>query len=163
MGEKEGWEKCMNINLSGVLNGINVVASNCCKEREVTILNVASILGLFNAQQPKGWAYNTSKSAVVTATRCMATAWPNVRMVHILYSLESRFQYLFVAVPVSVGDPHSDTQRLYGGRSEANGQASGGLDERSGGGPRFPNASGRRPIGGRDGLVEGLPALFHSR
>ena len=56
------------------------------------IVNVASILGLFNAKQPKGnvaflgtpfgnpsavyislgWAYNTSKSAVVTYTRCVA-------------------------------------------------------------------------------------------
>merc|ERR1712029_414889 len=38
---------------------------------QVTILNVSSILGLFNVQQPKGWAYNTSKSAVVTASRCI--------------------------------------------------------------------------------------------
>ena len=37
------------------------------------IVNVASILGLFNAQQPKGWAYNTSKSAVVTFTRCIGS------------------------------------------------------------------------------------------
>ena len=83
MGDKEGWQKCIDINLSGVLNGIHVVSSKSSErtENHVTIVNVASILGLFNAQQPKGWAYNTSKSAVVTATRCMATSWENVRMV----------------------------------------------------------------------------------
>ena len=83
MGAKEGWEKCLDINLSGVLNGINVVSSFSDEKRKVTILNVASILGLFNAQQPKGWAYNVSKSAVVTATRCMAKSNDNIRMVPI--------------------------------------------------------------------------------
>ena len=28
MGEREGWRKCIDINLSGVLNGINVVMNH---------------------------------------------------------------------------------------------------------------------------------------
>lgn len=49
--------------------------------RHVTVVNVASILGLFCAQQPKGWAYNTSKSAVVTASRCIGHGIKHIRMV----------------------------------------------------------------------------------
>ena len=81
MGEKEGWRKCMDINLTGVLYGIEVATGLAPQGHPVTVVNVASILGLFNAKTPKGWAYNTSKSAVVTATRCMATASPHIRMV----------------------------------------------------------------------------------
>ena len=75
MGEKEGWNKCVDINLFGVLNGITTVMSRLVysiilfsksaknavifyrtpeRAHEVTIINVASILGLFNVQQPKG-------------------------------------------------------------------------------------------------------------
>ena len=75
MGEKEGWNKCVDINLFGVLNGITTVMSRLVYSiilfsksaknavifyrtpegaHEVTIINVASILGLFNVQQPKG-------------------------------------------------------------------------------------------------------------
>ena len=81
MGEKEGWEKCLDINLSGVLNGLHVASAKAEAAQPLTVINVASILGLFNAKQPKGWAYNTSKSAVVTATRCMGPSWPYVRIV----------------------------------------------------------------------------------
>ena len=35
------------------------------------VVNVASILGLFCGTQPKGYQYNTSKSAVVTLSRCI--------------------------------------------------------------------------------------------
>lgn len=80
MGEKEGWKKCMDINLCGVLNGLHVASAKASTTRPLTVINVASILGLFNAKQPKGWAYNTSKSAVVTATRCMGPSWPYVRI-----------------------------------------------------------------------------------
>lgn len=69
MGEKEGWQKCIDINLCGVLNGTTVALDK--STNWTTVVNVASILGLFCAQQPKGWAYNTSKSAVVTASRCI--------------------------------------------------------------------------------------------
>lgn len=83
MGEKEGWKKCMDINLVGVLNGITVAISGLEDKggQNVTVVNVASILGLFSAKQPKGWAYNTSKSAVVTASRCIGYGVSNVRMV----------------------------------------------------------------------------------
>ena len=53
MGEKEGWKKCMDINLNGVLNGLHVASEKAAPSRPVTIINVASILGLFNAKQPK--------------------------------------------------------------------------------------------------------------
>ncbi|TRY69297.1 hypothetical protein TCAL_12574 [Tigriopus californicus] len=77
MGEKEGWKLCLDINLRGVLNGCTLAMEKMSRAnggRGGVIVNVASILGLFNAQQPKGWAYNTSKSAVVTYSRCVGTA-----------------------------------------------------------------------------------------
>ena len=43
-----------------------------------TVVNIASILGLFNTTQPKGFHYNTSKSAVVTLTRCIGNKVKNV-------------------------------------------------------------------------------------
>merc|ERR1711988_1057198 len=80
MGEKEGWRLCLDINLTGVLNGIDIMSQKSPEHHSVTVVNVASILGLFNVQQPKGWAYNVSKSAVVNSTRCMASSWKNIRM-----------------------------------------------------------------------------------
>lgn len=78
MGEKEGWRLCMDINLTGVLRGTTLLAleggmSKANGGRGGIVVNVASILGLFNGQQPKGWAYNTSKSGVVTFTRCVGS------------------------------------------------------------------------------------------
>ena len=52
MGEKEGWKKCMDINLNGVLNGLAVASEKAAATKPVTVINVASILGLFNAKQP---------------------------------------------------------------------------------------------------------------
>ena len=77
MGEKEGWRLCLEINLTGLLNGSNLAMAKMGRSsgggRGGVIVNIASILGLFNAKQPKGWAYNTSKSAVVTFSRCVGT------------------------------------------------------------------------------------------
>ena len=95
MGEKEGWKKCMDINLCGVLNGLHVASAKASATRPLTVINVASILGLFNAKQPKGWAYNTSKSAVVTATRCMGPSWPYVRIVSLVFFLLIHRIYCF--------------------------------------------------------------------
>ena len=38
----------------GVLNGIDVMSQKSPEHHSVTVVNVASILGLFNVQQPKG-------------------------------------------------------------------------------------------------------------
>ena len=38
----------------GVLNGIDVMSRKSPEQYPVTVVNVASILGLFNVQQPKG-------------------------------------------------------------------------------------------------------------
>ena len=74
MGEKEGWRLCMDINLTGVLHGTNLAMRwkiRFSRSAEHIILifskmdfsagggggrivNIASILGLFCAQQPKG-------------------------------------------------------------------------------------------------------------
>lgn len=86
MGEKEGWQKCIDINLMGVLHGSNLAME---KMKSGTVINVASILGLFCAKQPKGWAYNVSKSAVVTATRCMSSSESKVRMMCLCPSVTS--------------------------------------------------------------------------
>jgi len=74
MGEKEGWRLCMDINLTGVLHGTNLAMSKMDSSAGGgggKIVNIASILGLFCAQQPKGYQYNVSKSSVVTLTRCI--------------------------------------------------------------------------------------------
>ena len=78
MGEKEGWKLCTDINLYGVLNGCTTVFE--FNKTGCTIVNVASILGLFCGHQPKGWSYNTSKMAVVTASRCMVSVDESVRI-----------------------------------------------------------------------------------
>jgi len=74
MGEKEGWRLCMDINLTGVMNGATLafekMGASSGGEGGV-VVNIASILGLFCAEQPKGFQYNTSKSGVVTLSRCM--------------------------------------------------------------------------------------------
>ena len=83
MGEKEGWKLCMDINLTGVLHGTNLAMRweilfypfypTLNIERFLNtkififskmdlssgggggrVVNIASILGLFCAQQPKG-------------------------------------------------------------------------------------------------------------
>jgi len=74
MGEKEGWRVCMEINLTGVIHGTTVAFKKLGTDSGGSgglVVNVASILGLFNDTQPKGFAYNTSKSAVVTLSRCI--------------------------------------------------------------------------------------------
>lgn len=74
MGEKEGWKMCMDINLMGVLYGTTLAMDRMSRSSGGcggTVVNVASILGLFCGTQPKGWAYNTSKSAVVAFSRCI--------------------------------------------------------------------------------------------
>jgi len=76
MGEKEGWRLCMDINLKGVMHGVDLAVEKMGKSsggEGGVIVNIASILGLFCAQQPKGYAYNVSKSAVVTLSRCMGS------------------------------------------------------------------------------------------
>ena len=45
---------CLDINLMGVLNGIDVMSRKSPEQHPITVVNVASILGLFNVQQPKG-------------------------------------------------------------------------------------------------------------
>ena len=78
MGEREGWKLCLDINLYGVLLGCDqmfkratpsVDCSSPTEDPQLTVINVASILGLFTGHEPKGWAYNASKSGVVVATR----------------------------------------------------------------------------------------------
>eukprot|EP00088_Acartia_fossae_P036472 TRINITY_DN37697_c0_g1_i4.p1 TRINITY_DN37697_c0_g1~~TRINITY_DN37697_c0_g1_i4.p1 ORF type:complete len:316 (-),score=27.97 TRINITY_DN37697_c0_g1_i4:53-970(-) len=76
MGEREGWKLCMDINLTAIMQTSNVATQKMGKSsggEGGTIINVSSILGLFCAQQPKGFPYNVSKSGVVTLTRCMGS------------------------------------------------------------------------------------------
>ena len=82
MGEREGWKLCLDINLYGVLLGCDQMFRRAtpsdhrgspeeapAEDPQLTVINVASILGLFTGHEPKGWAYNASKSGVVVATR----------------------------------------------------------------------------------------------
>jgi len=76
MGEREGWKLCLDINLTAVLQASTIAVEKMGKSHGGeggTIINIASILGLFCAQQPKGFPYNVSKSGVVTLTRCMGS------------------------------------------------------------------------------------------
>ena len=79
MGEREGWKLCLDVNLYGVLLGCDQMFKRAtpsddspeapAEDPQLTVINVASILGLFTGHEPKGWAYNASKSGVVVATR----------------------------------------------------------------------------------------------
>ena len=74
MGEKEGWRLCLDINLRGVVHGTEAALRRLARDRGGrggVVVNIASILGLFCAVQPKDWQYNVSKSAVVTLSRCL--------------------------------------------------------------------------------------------
>ena len=65
----------MDINLTGVLHGTSITMTRMGKDEGgggELVVNGASILGLFCGTQPKGYQYNTSKSAVVTLSRCIA-------------------------------------------------------------------------------------------
>lgn len=77
MGEKEGWRMCMEINLTGVLHGTTLALRRLSKSEGGVggiVVNIASILGLFCGTQPKDFQYNTSKSAVVTLSRCLGNS-----------------------------------------------------------------------------------------
>ena len=74
MGEREGWRLCMEINLTGVMNGMTTAMRRMGRDGGGgggVVVNISSILGLFCGTQPKGYPYNTSKSAVVTLSRCL--------------------------------------------------------------------------------------------
>ena len=89
MGEREGWQTCLDINLQGVLLGCNEMFGRATdpaskdmglRQPQFTVVNIASILGLFTGHEPKGWAYNTSKCGVVVASRAMANVNKSVRV-----------------------------------------------------------------------------------
>ena len=64
MGEKEGWKLCLDINLNGVLLGSSLALDRMTFSkggRGGEVINVASILGLFVAEQPKGRALKFPK------------------------------------------------------------------------------------------------------
>ena len=57
------WNKVMNINLNGVYYAMNAVVPHMLKAGKGSIVNIASIGGLFGARA--GAAYTTSKHAVI--------------------------------------------------------------------------------------------------
>jgi short-subunit dehydrogenase len=57
------WNKVMNINLNGVYYAMNAAVPHMLKAGKGSIINVASIGGLFGARA--GAAYTTSKHAVI--------------------------------------------------------------------------------------------------
>jgi len=73
MGEKEGWRLCMDINLTGVLHGTNLAMDQMGKDKGGNggvVVNVASILGLFCAEQPKVTNLMSSIRSLFGFTSC---------------------------------------------------------------------------------------------
>lgn len=78
MGEREGWKLTLDINLKGVIHGTNIAMSKLSKAEGGSgglIVNIASILGLFSSNQPGGFPYNCTKTAVVTLSRCLGNSF----------------------------------------------------------------------------------------
>ena len=59
----DAWEKCIDINFKGVLNGIAAVHDQMIKQRRGHVVNIASIYG--NYPTAGGGVYGATKAAVV--------------------------------------------------------------------------------------------------
>ena len=59
----DAWEKCIDINFKGVLNGIAAVHDQMIKQRRGHVVNIASIYG--NYPSAGGGVYGATKAAVV--------------------------------------------------------------------------------------------------
>jgi len=59
----DAWEKCIDINFKGVLNGISAVHDQMIKQRRGHVVNIASIYG--NYPTAGGGVYGATKAAVV--------------------------------------------------------------------------------------------------
>jgi NAD(P)-dependent dehydrogenase (short-subunit alcohol dehydrogenase family) len=69
----EDWDRVLQINLTGTLNASNAVAERMRSGEGGSIVNLASVAGLFG--WPRRAAYSTSKAAVASLTRTLAVEW----------------------------------------------------------------------------------------
>ena len=81
--DPQEWQKMINVNIMGVLNGIHVVLSDMVKRNEGTIVNISSIAG--KKTFPNHAAYCGTKFAVHALTENIReeVAGHNVRMITI--------------------------------------------------------------------------------
>lgn len=70
---KAEWDKIMAVNLEGYLNCAQSVFPIMRKQRKGSIINNASIAGLFAF--PTAAAYNASKAGIVSLTQTLASEW----------------------------------------------------------------------------------------
>jgi NAD(P)-dependent dehydrogenase (short-subunit alcohol dehydrogenase family) len=69
----EDWDRVLQINVTGTLNASNAVAERMRSGGGGSIVNLASVAGLFG--WPRRAAYSTSKAAVASLTRTLAVEW----------------------------------------------------------------------------------------
>ena len=67
------WERVVQINVTGTLNASNAVAQKMRSGAGGSIVNLASVSGLFG--WPRRAAYSASKAAVMALTRTLAVEW----------------------------------------------------------------------------------------
>ncbi|WP_209122990.1 SDR family oxidoreductase [Alkalihalobacillus sp. BA299] len=73
----EAWNKVMNVNVTGTFLMSQAVGREMIKQQSGKIINIASVAGLGGAD-PRVMdtvGYNTSKGAVITFTKDLATKW----------------------------------------------------------------------------------------
>lgn len=70
----EEWQKTMNVNIDGVFLTSKFVAEHMMNHDGGTIINMASMSSFISNTEPQS-AYNASKGAVHTMTKCFALEW----------------------------------------------------------------------------------------
>jgi NAD(P)-dependent dehydrogenase (short-subunit alcohol dehydrogenase family) len=78
----EDWKAVMEVNLTGVFICAKQAARHMIKQGSGSIINIASMSGFIVNTPQKQAAYNTSKAAVVMATKSFASEWAeyNIRV-----------------------------------------------------------------------------------
>ncbi|WP_377325713.1 SDR family NAD(P)-dependent oxidoreductase [Pimelobacter simplex] len=64
------WDSVLRINVQGISNVVQAAHPHLARSEGAAVVNTASISA--HVAQPQRWTYNTTKSAIVGLTRCMA-------------------------------------------------------------------------------------------
>ena len=69
----EAWDKVMDINLKGILYGLQIIGGELLKQKSGSVINMASIAARYAF--PGGGPYGPSKSAIKMLTKQCAMEW----------------------------------------------------------------------------------------